>query len=237
MDIKEICILIDNNYQTFLKEFNKAVAPINPAGRFTIAEMNIIGIKSLLSQRPSFKVSGNTLRAISDAGVDISDIAVGDIVGPSSTGVHLEAYNYLLSQANKMIKDSILISFGVNPDTSIWTDEEIADSMYETSVMSRRSEKEIKEEYRQMLKLTDYDTLSNLLDAIESGAYNLSSEQEEYRNQLNEVLLNIKDGRFSNGLTLKDASEKFAGIEFVEIENYFPLLRYKTYLTAQNHLS
>lgn len=231
----EITEPINRNYQNFLVNKSDAIRTISAKDKYSIAQMHRIGIKALLDQKPQFGISANGLEVLSKEGIDISDIAKGDVLTNHETGSRKEAYEFILKSSNEMIKDSILISFGQKPDHE-WKDDEMKEILGDVEVMSQRSQSQIAEELKDLLEYSGHNSLRELVDDIASGNHELTVPEQGYLDLLRETSNATANGDYSNGLSLKDASEKLQGVEFQSIENYAPLLRYKTYLTTEKYL-
>lgn len=230
---KEINNVLDKNYQSYLRGVDSATEGISPFNKLKLSDAHLIGFHGLLSQRPDFKLSDAALQHLEDNSIDTTGLATKQILTHDNEDTK-EAYEVLRQRANEMIKDSILISFGQKPDDT-WTDAEIKSTLKDTAIMSQRSVKQIQEEHDNILEDSGADTMRELVDNISNGIHNLSDSQQEYLDMMRGQLGKVHDGEFSNGITLKDAAEKFTGTQFQEINNYFPMLRYKTYLTTKNY--
>jgi len=255
---------LDAAYQAYLRGVSGATKDLSPVGKFRNASMHLIGMHGLLNQLPDFTVSGSTLEFLHDKGIDIDDIGKKSALSHSETDENLKkAYDLVNASSKDMIKDSILISFGLKPDGN-WTDKEIEEILNDTAVMSRRSKAQIQKELDDILKDSGYadsgepvqsgdspvtgdekvdmkvldsksKAMSKLIDDIISGEHQLTPEEKSYLDTIYKRLSEVRDGVHSSGITLKDAAEKFSGTDFFEIPNYFPMIRYKTYLTTKTY--
>lgn len=191
--------------------------------------MNTLGIYSLLHQKPYFKSISNKVATFLNDSLSTSEFAEGDSISPNETDdIRKQAYELLTKGVNDYIRKSIIVSLGGAEEIGmskaqanrLLKEMNIASGI--TSAYIKQKVKHIKEYLK-----SNAQTISELVSEIETRA--LSQVESDYINTVRRSLNNIKNGTYSDGVTLEYASKNYSGLEFNEIDDYIPIIRYKDF--------
>lgn len=191
--------------------------------------MNTLGIYSLLHQKPYFKLISNKVATFLNDSLSTSEFVEGDSISPNETDdIRKQAYELLTKGVNDYIRKSIIVSLGGAEEIGmskaqanlLLKEMNIASGI--TNAYIKQKVKHIKEYLK-----SNAQTISELVSEIETRA--LSQVESDYINTVRTSLNNIKNGTYSDGVTLEYASKNYSGLEFNEIDDYIPIIRYKDF--------
>lgn len=192
------------------------------------SESHISGMYGLLSQKPSIKVTANLYDYMVANNINTANVFIGDIL--SSSHSNKDAYEAMRIKSLEHLVDSIAFSFAETVPG--FTEEQVQEALedvyisnnidYSRSLVNRKINHNFRED---VLKKTGFDSVRDLADAILKGTYTVDVKISNYAKSINERFNNIKNGNYTGGETLEYVSKIYSSEDFVEIENYFPIIR------------
>jgi len=190
---------------------------------------HIIGIHSLLQQKPTYRVTGRVLETLEKNGIDVSDLAIGSVLTRNDTDT--EAYNFVNSQGMRSIADSIILSFGEVPEG--FTEAEVQGLLdrqsngYDKDISKSITDSKYTHKHREsILKQTGFESIAALTEHIIDGNSTLTRKQQKYLDDTRKIYKDISSGKFTNGVTLEYTANVMTGEKFLEIDDYAPIIRY-----------
>ena len=197
----------------------------------SIGAMHYLGIYGLTHQKPTFSKISNELATFLNTELGVTDFVEGMTITSNETEqIKIDAYNKLKELVNKYIIDSIIISLGGGAELGL-TPAEIKSIENQMFVSAGITKADIDKKVKELKKYRGGEaTITDLIKRIASSSENnLSPDELEYLNRSRNVMNKIKNGVYTDGLSMNYAADIFSGLQFSEIEDYVPIIRHKDF--------
>jgi hypothetical protein len=206
-------------------------------GQMEKPQVQIVGIYATLNQKPTYRITKDDLEMLFDLGIDVSEVKIGEVFNTQHPNT--EVYEILRKKDKLPLAESILLSMGivpskkfydeigVNMDEREYLDEtKVQKALEDISLKSGKNKAAVKKERVALLKEIGAIGAEGLVAAIYNDQFQLAPELESYYKKLINTFKDVKNGKYTDGKTMAEISTQYTGKDFVEIEDYFPIVRY-----------